>query len=335
VTGVSGGGSFTLAYDSAADPSSLDTPVVTVPEWGLAFLLLVPLIPYLMTYVWKRKRLATQIASVMLALSVTLMALAADVQPAAAAPDTFYLRTTALNGGREMTRMVAGSTNTDLRIDTTSYFVWYSAETYPTGNDDASIPAGAYTFTLDYTRAINNSTITFTAQVGLSDPDGTNYTQIGESSSQTTVNAGGPQTLVVTVCSSCSAQTITAAAPKKLVFRINVTAYTGSGIDLRYEGTAGGTYDSRLDTPTVVVPETGLVLVPLALLLPVLGGQLARRRRLAVAEIRSGGGAGSALREPAPVSTPLRIAKGERTSIGAFRRLSRHSSCNSDWSKGA
>jgi hypothetical protein len=285
--------------------------------------------------VWKRKRLAGQLASVMLALSLTLMALASDVQVAAAAPDTFYLRTTTLNGGREMTRGVAGSTNTDLRIDTTSYFIWHSSETYPTGSDDASIPAGAYTFTLDYARAINNSTITFTAQVGLSDPDGSNYTQIGESSSQTTVNAGGPQTLVVTVCSSCSAQTITAAAPKRLVFRINVTAYQGSGIDLRYEGSAGGTYDSRLDTPTVVVPESGLVLIPVAVVLPLLGGGLAHRRRLAVLKTRSGGSAGSDLRQTASRFNPLRIAERGPTLVRPITNSTRHSSCNSDWSKGA
>jgi hypothetical protein len=258
----------------------------------------------------------------MLALSLTLLALAADVQSVSAAPDTFYLRTTTLNGGREMTRGTAGSTNSTLRIDTTAYFVWYSAETYPTGNDDASIPAGAYTFTLDYNRAINNSTITFTAQVGLSDPDGTNYTQIGESSSQTTANAGGAQTLVVTVCSSCSAQTITAAAPKRLVFRINVTAFQGSGIDLRYEGSAGGTYDSRLDTPTVVVPESGLVLMPVAVMFPLLAGGYWRRKVRLVAG------------RPVP-SGDVRIAKGEKDPDRALQRSSRHSSCNSYWSKGA
>ncbi|HEX9676925.1 MAG TPA: hypothetical protein VGA07_13200, partial [Anaerolineales bacterium] len=334
VTGVSGGGSFTLAYDSASDPSSLDTPVVTVPEWGAAFLLLVPLIPYLMTYVWKRRRLAGQLASVLLALSLTLMALASDVQVAAAAPDTFYLRPTTLYYGRQMTRGVFGSSATDLRIDTASIFTWFSTETYPIGNDNATIPAGAYTFTLDYTRALNGSTITFTAQVGLTDPDGSNYTQIGESSSQTTADAGGPQSMTVTVCSSCSAQTITAAAPKKLVFRINVTAYQGSGIDLRYDNSAGSTSDSRLDTPTIVVPEFGLALLPAALLLPLLGGQLARRRRLLLARIRSGGNAGLEC-QPAPIFDLLRIAKGVPRPTGPAMQSSRHSSCNSDWSKGA
>ena len=63
------------------------------------------------------------------------------------------------------------------------------------------------------TQAPTGPTVTFTAHVGLSDPDGKNYSQFGESTSHTTVDAGGNQTLVVTICSSCPAQTITAGAP--------------------------------------------------------------------------------------------------------------------------
>src|SRR3990172_7868952 len=47
VDSVTGGGSFGLAYDGTCASgacSNVDTPVVTVPEWGIAFLLLVPLI---------------------------------------------------------------------------------------------------------------------------------------------------------------------------------------------------------------------------------------------------------------------------------------------------
>jgi hypothetical protein len=61
VTGTSGGGSFTLAYDGPCASnacSSLDTPVVTVPEFGLAFAALVALIPALMGGVWNRRRVA-------------------------------------------------------------------------------------------------------------------------------------------------------------------------------------------------------------------------------------------------------------------------------------
>ena len=90
--------SFTLAYDSVVDPSSLDTPVVTVPEWGLAFLLLVPLIPFLMSAIWRRRRLAGNIATVFLGAIVAVALLANQVTPTTAAPDVFYLHTDAATG---------------------------------------------------------------------------------------------------------------------------------------------------------------------------------------------------------------------------------------------
>jgi hypothetical protein len=87
VDSIAGGQSFVLDYDSVADPSSLDTPVVTVPEWGMAFLLLVPLVPFLMSAIWRRKRLAGTLASIMLAISLLVGFLANDV-PAHAEPNT-------------------------------------------------------------------------------------------------------------------------------------------------------------------------------------------------------------------------------------------------------
>ena len=98
VTGVTGGGTFTLAYDSVADPSNLETPSIIVPEWGLAFLLLVPLIPYLFASIWRRKRLAGKLASVMVGLIVVAGLLARTADPVTAAPDTFYFHSTATTG---------------------------------------------------------------------------------------------------------------------------------------------------------------------------------------------------------------------------------------------
>lgn len=98
VTGVSGGGSFSLAYDSVADPSSLDTPVVTVPEYGAAFVVLIPLVPYLMAAIWRRRRLAGSIASMMVGAILAISILAGQVVPTAAAPDVFYLHTDATSG---------------------------------------------------------------------------------------------------------------------------------------------------------------------------------------------------------------------------------------------
>ena len=95
---VTDSGSFILDYDSVADPSSLDTPVVTVPEWGLAFLLLVPLVPFLMAAIWRRRRMAGNIASIALGAIVAISLLAGQVTPTTAAPDVFYLHTEPATG---------------------------------------------------------------------------------------------------------------------------------------------------------------------------------------------------------------------------------------------
>jgi hypothetical protein len=60
VTAVGSGISFVLDYDgtcASSKCSSLDTPVVTVPEFGIAFAAFVVLIPVAMGGVWRRKRL--------------------------------------------------------------------------------------------------------------------------------------------------------------------------------------------------------------------------------------------------------------------------------------
>jgi hypothetical protein len=154
VSAVNGGAHFSLAYDSAADPASLDTPVVTVPEWSAAFLIAVPLIPYLMSFIWKRRRraLAWRIAGFFLAVGVSISLLATQVQPVTAAPDTFYFHPTATSGitpaGEYMnnTEGSAGSTKAFNTASQDAY--WYADVTWPTGNDNASIAAGAYTLNM-------------------------------------------------------------------------------------------------------------------------------------------------------------------------------------------
>jgi hypothetical protein len=55
VTTVNGGGSFSLAYDSSSDPSSLDTPVIVVPEGAIGLIVVVMIIPVI-TVGSRRKR---------------------------------------------------------------------------------------------------------------------------------------------------------------------------------------------------------------------------------------------------------------------------------------
>jgi hypothetical protein len=152
VTGVSGGGSFTLAYDSSSDPSSLDTPVVTVPEWAGAFLLLVPLVPYLMSFIWKRRRRSAQIASIMLAAILAIGTLAGQVESVTAAPDTYYLHPTTTSGitpaGEYMNITAGGGGSTKAFNSAGQDAYWYVDQTWPTGNDNATIAAGNYTFNM-------------------------------------------------------------------------------------------------------------------------------------------------------------------------------------------
>jgi hypothetical protein len=94
-------GSFTLAYDSAADPSNLDTPVLVVPDPTLIFGALALVIPVLTFALTKkrRRRMAARILSVVVAVIVALSMASRDVLVAVAAPDTFYLHDTAVGSG--------------------------------------------------------------------------------------------------------------------------------------------------------------------------------------------------------------------------------------------
>jgi hypothetical protein len=222
---------------------------------------------------------------------LALSSLSPFVTVAEAAPDVYHLRNTVILDGHEMTT-TAGAAQSSLIINSIGLRCFYT-EVYPTEGGDASIADGQYGFVIDYKKGTGGgaNTITFTAQVGLIDDaatvcDDASYTQFGESSSFTTMTAGGKQTAFITICITCAAQTIPAADPKRLVLRINVTAVSGSGIKLLYNGTSDSSDDSQLLTPLVVVPEYGALLIPFAVLLPPFLFWRMKRRKLRRSEVR-------------------------------------------------
>jgi hypothetical protein len=165
-------------------------------------------------------------------------------------------------------------------------------------------------------------------------PDGSGATTIVQSA-QTTIDASTSDPYALSIGSG-ALQTFTSASPRRLRVLVNVVSVTSGGdFTLDYDGTCGSSLCSNLDTPVVVVPELGLAFLPAALLLPLLGGQLARRRRLAAAAVCSVGGSSSALQQRTPVSNPLRIAKREMAPVRHPLLTTRHSSCNSAWREGA
>jgi len=152
VTGINGGGSFTLAYDSAANASNLSTPVVTVPDATLILLLFALLIPVVMSMVMRRSRLRRGLATGLVSVVIVLGMVSGTVMPASAAPDLFYLRDATTNGaspaGEDMNNNLGSSEDTLTfdSLDDEAY--WYSDLTYPTGDDNAGIAAGSYSLNM-------------------------------------------------------------------------------------------------------------------------------------------------------------------------------------------
>jgi cellulose synthase/poly-beta-1,6-N-acetylglucosamine synthase-like glycosyltransferase len=137
---------------AAADPTGAEAPRETTPGWEVAVLIVVPLIPYLISYLWTRGRRAAQTVSILLAAILALAALAGSVEEVIAAPDTFYLHPTATSGitpAGEYMNNTAGSAGSTKGFDTAGQNAyWYADATWPTGNDNASIAAGAYTLNM-------------------------------------------------------------------------------------------------------------------------------------------------------------------------------------------
>ncbi|MGH2621717.1 MAG: DUF2341 domain-containing protein, partial [Anaerolineales bacterium] len=94
VNSVTNGGSFTLGYDSAADQSRLETPSITVLDVALALAIAGVFIPIITALATERRRMATRLISVILALFLALAVLASQVIPVTANPDSFYLHAT-------------------------------------------------------------------------------------------------------------------------------------------------------------------------------------------------------------------------------------------------
>ena len=97
--------------------------------------------------------------------------------------------------------------------------------------------------------------------------DGSGATTI-VSSSTTTIDAttADPYTLSI---GSGALQTYTSADLRRLRVQVNVVSVSdGGNFILDYDGTCGSSLCSNLITPVVVVPELGLLLLPIAILLP-------------------------------------------------------------------
>ena len=147
---INNGGSFDLAYDSAADPTNLDTPSITVLDTAIILAFVAVFIPMVTLMVTQRRKLAARVVSLALALIIALALLSSQVQVVTAAPDAFYLHTNLLNDGEDMSTSTGTGPTSSTTFNTPSQTErWYTTLTYPVGGgDDSTLDAGNYTFNM-------------------------------------------------------------------------------------------------------------------------------------------------------------------------------------------
>jgi len=139
---------------------------------------------------------------------------------------------------------------------------WATTVTY-TGQ---TIPAGSYTFTY-WTSGEGGSAVTVVLTFGYSSSASCAVIVPVATWTASLVNGGG---------STTSASLPAAILPDNsyLCWQITVIALNKGGLDLRYDS---NNQQTSITTPSIVVPEHGSPLIGLAILLPLLAGQLIRR----------------------------------------------------------
>lgn len=272
---VSGSGSAPFYVDNATYPTNLSTPSVMVPE-GLSPAIIAGLI-FLLGSIWLRRPRYIASAGVV-AVLVFVVGFSSVVPVLHANPDMLYLHQNTPGGwpGYEMnTTLPSGAgTNFTLASANADYY-WYSLS-MPTGSDQGSIAAGAYSMNMYFQSVPNgNKNVVYYAEVGYDNPDGTGYTMLVRSANQT-VDRNSPTNTAIAFNLGTTTNPIyfDAANPQRL--RLQIHYVSGSGSSSFYLD--GSTYPSNLSTPSVTVPE-GLFAGIIAGLVFLLGTLWLRRPR--------------------------------------------------------
>jgi hypothetical protein len=261
VVAINGGGSFTLDYDSEADPSALNTPGITIPEWGGAFLVLMPLIPYLMTLIWRRKRRIGNLISMLLASCVAMGLVATNVPSASAAPTldvnnstTFwwYDDTTPLSYMMYQTQPSGSNTSA------TKTTVYFYSDTWPAGYQVSNGTSTVYF----YVQTTGNKRIDFDLQYG----SGSTWTSLG------TGYWSGNRGSITLVNTSFSTSSHTFSTGERLRLVVNIA----NGATVYWDGSYN---NSRLVVPTIIVAESAIGLIVVVATIPLFMGALQRRRQ--------------------------------------------------------
>lgn len=149
--------------------------------------------------------------------------------------------------------------------------IWSTTVAYAGQN----IPAGSYTFTY-WTSGEGGSTVSAVLTFGYSLTPSCAVIAPIATWTASLVNGGGSTT------SATMPQVILPTAAY-LCWQITVTAVAKGGLELRYDS---NNQQTSITTPSIVVPEHGSPLIGLAILLPLVAGQLIRRPQRAGRTVR-------------------------------------------------
>jgi hypothetical protein len=241
-----------------------------VQQWLIWLAVAVPLLALVLATLYRGKGGIGTALVVLLVVSLVSLGVGSIWVPVArASPDVLYLHQNIPSGwpGREMNTAAPlySAINSLYLIEGPSNqnHYWYT-ETYPTGDDEGSIAAGEYRFTIYYRRVPRLGSIFYWVEVGYCDPDGTNYTFLTRSGVQTVdrnTTVGSPVTFS---CGSTSSTTyFYPEDPKRL--RCQIHWVSGKDFEFYYDDAS---YPTNLETPTIVVPENLWLLLPAAGAIP-------------------------------------------------------------------
>ncbi|HKV31238.1 MAG TPA: glycosyltransferase [Candidatus Dormibacteraeota bacterium] len=202
-------------------------------------------------------------------LVLTILGIGAATAPTVLAANLYYLHNP--GGAYTIDNTPSGSAPAKFLMNnpgTTQ--TWASTATYA----GQTIPAGSYTFTY-WTTGNGNGEVTALLTFGYSPT--ASCAVIAPIASWTAVLDNGNSDTSTTM------PAVIVPSKSYLCWRITVVTVTNGGLDLRYDGNHQQT---SIATPAIVVPEHGSPLIGLAILLPLVLGQLIRRPLWAKRRVR-------------------------------------------------
>jgi cellulose synthase/poly-beta-1,6-N-acetylglucosamine synthase-like glycosyltransferase/ActR/RegA family two-component response regulator len=261
VVDVWGEGRFSLRNEGAINVSNLETPSSTPPKWALVSYISLPLIPSLIAAFWRRKRLAMNLISILMAGCVALGIFAMNVQKADAAPtsdvnnsNVFWLNETT----SPLTYMMYQTQPSGSGMSATNTIVDFYSDTWPAGWQLSSGTSTVYF----YVQTTGNKRVDFDLQAG----SGSSWTSLG------TGTWSGHYSTITLVNTSFSTSTYTFSTGECLRLAVNIA----NNATVYWDGSYN---DSRLVAPTIVVPENVIGLAATVIVVPLVVRASRRRRR--------------------------------------------------------